>query len=109
MVILRKKYFLLLVLPILISGIIWNSAALVAAQQLSDQDISDAVESKIAVDRVVPVDRIDIETLAGTVKLTGTVDTLLAKERALRLTQTVRGVQSVVQNAFDGGCTCRDQ
>lgn len=96
MVVAIKKNFLLLVLPILISGILWNFPALVAAQQLSDQDISDAVEGKIAVDRVVPVDRIGIETLAGTVKLTGTVDTLLAKERALRLAQTVRGVQSVV-------------
>lgn len=96
MLVARKKYFLLLVLPILIPGIFWNPPALVAAQQLSDQDISDAVESKIAVDRVVPVDRIGIETLAGTVKLTGTVDSLLAKERALRLAQTIRGVKSVV-------------
>ncbi|MBT1070334.1 BON domain-containing protein [Pelotalea chapellei] len=72
------------------------SPPLQAAQPLSDQEIADAVEDKIQADGAVPVSRLQVTTEAGVVTLSGTVPTLLAKERALRLAESLRGVKSVV-------------
>lgn len=68
----------------------------VRAEGLSDQDISDAVEDKISADRVVPVNNLQIHSALGVVTLTGTVNNVLAKERAAKVAETVRGVKSVV-------------
>lgn len=64
--------------------------------QLTDQDISAAVESEFIADRSVPHNEIEVATNGGVVTLTGTVSNLLARDSAQRLAQTVRGVRSVV-------------
>lgn len=67
-----------------------------AAVELSDQGISDAIELDLLTDRAVLADRIDVLTNEGIVRLSGHVNNLLAKERAERIAETVRGVRSVV-------------
>ncbi len=67
-----------------------------AQQPIADPDVSAHVEREILFDPAVPHDLIDVATANGVVTLTGTVDNLLAKERATHIAQTVRGVRSVV-------------
>jgi osmotically-inducible protein OsmY len=71
-----------------------------AAQRLSDQEISDAVEDKIKADGVVPANQIDVKSSVGVVTLSGTVDNLLVKERAVRLAETIRGVKAVINKIY---------
>lgn len=65
------------------------------SQQRSAQDISHAVEDELYNDSLVSLDDVQVSTSGGVVSLTGEVDSLLAKERAAHIAQTVRGVQNV--------------
>jgi len=64
--------------------------------ELSDKEITAVVEDEFYLDPVVPLNDIDVQTTEGIVQLGGQVDNLLAKERAVRIAETVRGVRSVV-------------
>lgn len=64
--------------------------------ELIDADITRAVEEELLIARGVRVDSIDVDTQMGVVTLSGTVDNILARDRAERLAQKVRGVRSVV-------------
>jgi osmotically-inducible protein OsmY len=65
---------------------------------MTDQMITQAVEEKLHRDPVVSYDHVDLSVVKGVVTFSGTSDNLLAKERANRLVETVRGVRSVVNN-----------
>jgi osmotically-inducible protein OsmY len=80
-----------------ICGVVF-SMCLNAAQAalLSNLTISDAVEDELQQDPAVPGDLIDVTTMDGIVTLRGRVDNLLAKERAVRIAETVKGVRAVV-------------
>lgn len=67
-----------------------------ADKPITDIQITDAVEDEFIFDQAVPLNEIDVKTDAGVVRLTGAVDNILAKERAARLAETVKGVKSVV-------------
>lgn len=67
-----------------------------AQEDLTDRTISDKIEDEMFVDRGVLSHRIDVMTADGVVTLRGEVDNILAKERALRIAETVKGVRSVV-------------
>lgn len=69
-----------------------------ADQPLSDQGISDAVEDELLFDQAVPSNRIDVQVKEGVVRLTGTVNNILARERAARIAETVKGVRAVVND-----------
>ena len=71
-----------------------------AEPALTDQQITDAIEDELAYDKAVPLNDIDIRTTNGIATLSGTVSTILAKERAAQLAETVKGVRSVV-NTID--------
>ncbi|MEZ5066876.1 MAG: BON domain-containing protein [bacterium] len=62
----------------------------------SDVQVTGAVENQYRTDRAVPLDRIDVHTKRGVVTLEGTVRDLLARRRAVRIAETVKGVRSVV-------------
>lgn len=62
----------------------------------TDQKISDVVDTDLSFDPAVPAHRIDVRTNEGIVTLSGSVDNLLAKDRAERIAETIRGVRSVV-------------
>jgi osmotically-inducible protein OsmY len=71
-------------------------AAAVAAADLKDADVTDVVEREFIHDPGLDSNAISVKTLDGIVTLTGTVDNLLAKERATLVAETVRGVRSIV-------------
>ncbi|MGJ3253807.1 MAG: BON domain-containing protein [Elainellaceae cyanobacterium] len=65
-------------------------------QDISDIEITDAVNEEFRAAQGVPVDEIQIETNQGVVTLLGTVNNILAKDRAQRITEMVLGVRSVI-------------
>ncbi len=65
---------------------------------LSDSKITAAVDDALMFDQAVKAMRIDVSTNNGIVTLSGSTDNILAKDRAARLAQTVRGVRAVVNN-----------
>jgi osmotically-inducible protein OsmY len=70
--------------------------AAAAKPQLTDVSISDRVEDELLMDSAVPAYRIDVITIDGIVTLSGAVDNILAKERAARIAEIVKGVRAVV-------------
>lgn len=74
--------------------------ALAAAPPLADTDINKAVETVLFVDNYVPASQIDVATAEGIVTLSGTVDNLLAKERAIQLAESIKGVRAVIDQVI---------
>lgn len=67
-----------------------------AAEKMTDQNISDAVENEFLFDRAVPSNNIDVRSNEGIITLSGKTNNVLAKERAARIAETVKGVRSIV-------------
>jgi osmotically-inducible protein OsmY len=85
----NKLTIALLTLPLLI-------ASQAQAADMTDQRISDAVEDELLFDPAVPLNDIDVVTHEGIVTLSGDVNSLLAKSRASRLAESVKGVRTIV-------------
>ncbi len=66
------------------------------AKDIPDQHISVAIESRFIVDKSIPADFIDVKTNNGIVSLTGRVTNLLAKERASKIVESIRGVKALI-------------
>lgn len=62
---------------------------------LSDDAIADAIERELLMDRSVSVESVHVVSRKGAVELTGSVDNLLARDRAARIAEVVKGVRSV--------------
>jgi osmotically-inducible protein OsmY len=73
-----------------------GSGSLLAAPQLNDRSISDAVEDDLWADPFIAAHWIDIAASDGIVTLSGRVDNILAKQRATRIAETIKGVRAVV-------------
>ncbi len=73
-----------------------GAATYSVARSLDDPSIQDAIEREMINDHAVPFNGIDVGVTKGIVTLSGDVRNLLAKERALRIAETVKGVRSVV-------------
>lgn len=69
-----------------------------AQPELTDPNITNAIERELRIDDFVPAEEVNVETKDGVVTLTGQVDTYLAKERAATIATTVRGARAVVNN-----------
>lgn len=67
-----------------------------AAQVLNDNTITNAVEDELLFDPAVPSYKMRVTCRDGIVTLTGTVDNLLAKNRAVDIVETVKGVRAVI-------------
>jgi osmotically-inducible protein OsmY len=65
---------------------------------LDDDAIRSAVEGEYIFDSAVPFHSIDVDVRTGIVTLSGPVDTILARRRAVELARTIRGVRSVVDD-----------
>jgi osmotically-inducible protein OsmY len=87
----RAAAVVALAIAVLLAG-----PAVAGAQEMTDQAIADKIDDELIYDRAVPSDAIDVTVNEGVVTLTGTASNLLAKERAGRLAETVKGVRSVV-------------
>jgi osmotically-inducible protein OsmY len=70
--------------------------AAMARNPIPDGDISAAVDYELHFEKGVSPNYIDVNTSQGIVTLSGSVNDLLAKERAVRIAETVRGVRAVV-------------
>jgi len=63
--------------------------------QLDDGAVRDALMRELRLDEVIPPGSIKVTVIEGIVELTGEVPSILAKERAERVAEEVRGVRSV--------------
>ena len=63
--------------------------------QISDGGITTAVEGGLSAGRGVSLNGVDVSTSQGVVTLSGSVDNLLDKERALKTARNIRGVLDV--------------
>jgi len=74
-----------------------GATPLAAAQNsMTDQEISDKITQELQFDPGVRSTKIDVSTSEGIVTLTGQVDNILAKQRAVRIAEAIKGVRSVV-------------
>ncbi len=78
--------------------LISSSLTLSGKQELSDSEITNAIDYEMAIHTDVPAYLVDIETSDGIVTLSGKVSNILAKERAKKIAMAVKGVRSVVNN-----------
>jgi osmotically-inducible protein OsmY len=85
---------------ILISSILFlfDTNELHAQKNISDDKITESIEFEFKSDGYVNNQNIDVATIENVATLSGTVDDLLAKERAERLASSIRGVVSVVND-----------
>ena len=63
---------------------------------LKDGEISAAIDRSLVRDAMVPHERIRISTRDGMVTLSGTVPNLMAKDRAVRHAESIKGVRVVI-------------
>ncbi|NQU43067.1 BON domain-containing protein [bacterium] len=90
----RQVGILTIVLAVLISA--YRPTALGQAREMSDSRITNAIESRLAVDEAVASHFVDVSTLEGVVTLSGSVSNLLARDRAEDVARGTRGVRSVI-------------
>lgn len=74
-----------------------------AACGQTDAGITTAVKGKLAADDQVKAYQIDVDTERKVVTLTGTVDTAMAKSRAVEIARTTDGVTNVTDNIAVSG------
>ncbi len=67
-------------------------------EYVDDTSITTAVKAKLAADNSQTLTRVGVETVRGTVHLTGIVDSREARQRAGDLAGQVKGVRGVVNN-----------
>ena len=67
-----------------------------AENDLTDRDVTLAVESELILDDAVPWHRIDVSTENGIVTLSGSVDSYYTKWDAREAAESVKGVRAVV-------------
>lgn len=84
---------LLLAAAIVLAG---GVAAGAADAEPTDKDVAQAVEKALRTDESVSPHLIDVSIDDGIITLSGTVSTLFEKEQAIDVTQSVRGVRSIV-------------
>lgn len=83
-----------LVLPALIPDT--GGSPALAAATLTDSQILNAVDDELIQDSAVPADKIVVTAIDGIVTLSGSVNNILARDRAIAVTKTVKGVRGVV-------------
>ena len=67
-------------------------------ETLQDQALSKSVRDRLLADKKVDLSGIKVVSNSGTVYLSGVVNSLDARQQAIKLAWEVRGVQSVVNS-----------
>jgi osmotically-inducible protein OsmY len=88
--------------------IISNRAPGEEPQAISDRTITREVESSLDLNQGLSAHLIDVSTDSGVVTLSGTVDNLVAGERAVNVAERVKGVLSVTNDLKVGGVARTD-
>jgi osmotically-inducible protein OsmY len=79
-----------------------------AVGEIQDKEIVEAVETMLSVDDAVSSHLIDVSVANGIVSLSGSVDNLLASDRAARIAESIRGVRSVINRISVSGPSLSD-
>ncbi len=69
-------------------------------KQITDSGITAVVEKGFKQEKGVVPDTVDVSTSQGIVTLSGSLDNLLAKERAVRIAESIRGVRGVIDQTI---------
>lgn len=88
-----KRLVLLLGLSLFTAGMAVGETA---DEQIEEKDIKYAIIQRLVNDPLVPADNVFVEVDNGVVTLTGDVNTILAKEKAVKTARTIKNVHSVV-------------
>jgi len=67
-----------------------------AAKKITDYGITSAVEDALILESDVFSNDVDVNTSQGIVTLSGSVDNLLSKDRAVKIAETIWGVRGVI-------------
>ncbi len=67
-----------------------------AAEKLRDDSITEAIEVELWTNDIVNMNSINTETQNGVVTFTGTVNNILARDRILKVAETIKGVRAIV-------------
>jgi osmotically-inducible protein OsmY len=84
------------IIPAALMLLVLLAATDAASVEITDPDIAIAVETRLIKDPGVPLNAVDVNTTEGIVTLTGTVNNILARDRAVKVAGLVKGVRSVV-------------
>lgn len=87
-----KKYTLMLLIAMLPFSSAWSQEV----DEINDGDITNAIETAFWADDAVSANAIETTTVNGIVNLTGSVNSILAKERAREMAAATVGVRAVV-------------
>jgi osmotically-inducible protein OsmY len=90
----RLGFVVVLCIGLLLAG--FSSTAMSAVKDVEDKNITNHIETEFWADDSVPSNAIDVTTNEGIVTLTGSVDNILAKDRALKIAEAMVGVRAVV-------------
>ena len=91
-----QRYNWILILNAVIYFLIIFPVTATAVNDIRDIDITLAVDRQLHGDEGVPADQVDVRTMDGIVTLSGSLDNLLARERAAEIAATIKGVRSVI-------------
>ena len=81
----------------LVTGVLFLCASsVIAARDVTDVDITNYLERQFRIDEAIAADAVDVATEDGIVTLSGSVDNILAKDRAARIAEATVGVRAVV-------------
>lgn len=97
----RPLRILLVVLSVTLFNVlnVNYSPTLLAAEIIyNDADITRAIEEELIIDESVSPHLIDVNTEEGIVTLTGSVATILEKDRAQNIAESIRGVKAVINS-----------
>ena len=75
-----------------------NTVAIPAVETPQDQALSKSVRDRLLADKKVDLSAVKVVSNSGTVYLSGVVQSLDARQQAIKLAWEVRGVQSVVNS-----------
>ncbi len=67
-----------------------------SSAQIEDHDIERAIETDLSFDDAVSAHLIDVSSQNGVVTLSGSVDNIMAKERAIAIAESIKGVRAVI-------------
>jgi hyperosmotically inducible protein len=67
-------------------------------ENIDDTNLTAAVKTQLARDKVSSLTRIDVDSNSGVVSLNGTVESAEQKSRAEQITRSVGGVRNVLNN-----------
>jgi osmotically-inducible protein OsmY len=86
------------ILAALLTVLLFAAVCLAADKVISDDMIYDNVRIKLASDTIVKGGALNVDVKQGVVTLGGMVENTRQKERAAKLTKSVKGVKQVINN-----------